>query len=155
MDFSKKNMRNRIKSWDGRSISRSGIVLLVKFVSQSLPVYAMIVFLLSLDITREIEKCLTKFWWKTAKTQMTNKSTLCWMAWNRMARHISIGGLGFKNFREYNISMLGKQYWQFIINPNSLVSRFYKARYFTGTDFINSTLGYNFWDTTWVSFGAV
>lgn len=39
--------------------------------------------------------------------------------------------------------MLGKQGWRFIVNPNSLVSRLYKAKYFANTDFINSKLGYS------------
>lgn len=39
--------------------------------------------------------------------------------------------------------MLGKQGWRFLINPNSLASKLYKARYFADTDFIHSKLGYN------------
>ncbi|XP_074356169.1 putative mitochondrial protein AtMg00310 [Apium graveolens] len=65
------------------------------------------------------------------------------MSWDRMAKHKSVGGLGFQNFRDYNIAMLGKQSWRFIVNPNSLVSRLYRAKYFASTDFINSKLGHS------------
>lgn len=59
------------------------------------------------------------------------------------ARHKHSGGLGFKNFRDYNIAMLGRQGWRLIVNPNSLVSQLYKARYYADTDFLHSKLGNN------------
>lgn len=64
-----------------------------------------------------------------------------------MAKHKIAGGLGFKNFRDYNIMMLSKQGWSFIVNPNSLVSRLYKPDYIRqntlSADFIHSALGDN------------
>lgn len=63
------------------------------------------------------------------------------MSWDRMAKHKTAGGMGFRNFRDFNIAMLGKQGWRFIINPSSLVSRLYKAKYFADTDFIHAKIG--------------
>lgn len=60
-----------------------------------------------------------------------------------MARHKSSGGLGFKNFRDFNIAMLGKQAWRFLCNPTSLVTRIYRARYFGDTDFLHAKMGNN------------
>lgn len=39
--------------------------------------------------------------------------------------------------------MLGKQGWRLISNPESLVARVYKARYFADSDFLHSSLGNN------------
>lgn len=136
--YMKEKVSTRIISWDGKYISRAGKELLVKSVAQALPSYAMSVFLLPLEITRDIERSLSKFWWNTTQT---HNSQLGWMSWEHMAKHNNAGGLGFRNFRDFNIAMLGKQGWRFIVNPNSLVSRLYKAKYFAATDFIHSTLG--------------
>lgn len=65
------------------------------------------------------------------------------MSWDRMSKHKTRGGLGFRNFRDFNIAMLGKQGWRFIVYPNSLASTVYKAKYFPETDFMNSSLGHN------------
>lgn len=66
-----------------------------------------------------------------------------WMSWERMAKNKATGGLGFRNFRDFNIAMLGKQGWRFIIYPDSLVSKLYKAKYYAKVDFLQSTLGQN------------
>jgi len=40
------------------------------------------------------------------------------------------GGMSFKDLTAFNLDMLGKQGWKFQTEPNSLVSRIFKARYF-------------------------
>lgn len=40
------------------------------------------------------------------------------------------GGLTFRNLYGYNIALVAKHVWNFIHFPNSLVSRFFKAKYF-------------------------
>lgn len=48
----------------------------------------------------------------------------------RLCKHKSTGGLGFRNFRDFNLALLAKQGWRFLTKPNSLVSKVYKSRYF-------------------------
>lgn len=58
------------------------------------------------------------------------------MSWNRLSRHKTAGGMGFRDFRDFNLALLGKQGWRFLSNPESLVIRVYKARYFPKTNFL-------------------
>ncbi|XP_074369771.1 uncharacterized protein LOC141711268 [Apium graveolens] len=60
-----------------------------------------------------------------------------------MSKHKTAGGLGFRNFRDFNLAMLGKQGLRFITNTESLVSKIYKAKFFAGGDFLTSSLGHN------------
>ncbi|CAN0918167.1 hypothetical protein LINGRAHAP2_LOCUS30711 [Linum grandiflorum] len=39
--------------------------------------------------------------------------------------------------------MLGKQGWQLLTDPNALVTRIYKAKYFPEVDFLSTALGSN------------
>ncbi|KAL8136154.1 hypothetical protein AgCh_010667 [Apium graveolens] len=74
-------------------------------VAQTLPSFAMNVFLLPLELTREIEKYMAKFFWSTSPK---NGSKINWMSWDRMAKHKHSGGLVFRNLHDFNLAMLGK-----------------------------------------------
>ena len=39
-------------------------------------------------------------------------------------------GLGFRNIWDFNLAMLEKEGWKLLTNPNSLVARLLKAKYF-------------------------
>jgi len=51
--------------------------------------------------------------------------------------------MGFKDFTAFNLAMLGKQGWKLHTEPDSLVSRIFKARYFPSTSYLTSNLGHS------------
>lgn len=55
------------------------------------------------------------------------------IGWDKLCTPKSKGGLGFKRFIDFNQAMLAKQYWKIQSNPNSLLARTYKAKYFPRT----------------------
>lgn len=65
------------------------------------------------------------------------------MSWDRMSKHKSVGGLGFRNLHDFNLALLGKQGWRFVTRPQSLASKIYKARYFPDEHFFEAKLGGN------------
>uniref|UniRef100_A0A803PMN5 RNase H type-1 domain-containing protein n=1 Tax=Cannabis sativa TaxID=3483 RepID=A0A803PMN5_CANSA len=96
LGYLRDKVRNRLKTWEGRFLSKGGKEVLIKSVVQALPSYAMNVFLLPLEISRDIEQLITKFWWRSSKDD--NKG-IHWMAWDRLCKHKKGGGMGFRNFR--------------------------------------------------------
>ena len=52
-------------------------------------------------------------------------------------------GIGFRSLRDFNLGMLGKQGWKVITNPDSLIARVFKARYFQDKDYLTTQLGHN------------
>ncbi|XP_060964543.1 uncharacterized protein LOC115704339 [Cannabis sativa] len=59
------------------------------------------------------------------------------------AMHKHKGGLGFKDLRQYNIALLGKQAWRLLVHDSTLVSKVFKARYFPNGSFLSASLGNN------------
>lgn len=53
------------------------------------------------------------------------------------------GGMGFKDLSAFNLAMLGKQGWNFLTEPESLVTRIFKARYFPSHTYLTTQLGHN------------
>ncbi|XP_058741168.1 uncharacterized protein LOC131613523 [Vicia villosa] len=75
-----------------------------------------------------------------------------WLAWDKLACPKRDGGLGFRDFWAFNLAMVAKQGWKLLSDPVSLVSRFFKARYFPNSSFLNANLGSNpsfMWRSLW------
>lgn len=51
--------------------------------------------------------------------------------------------MGFKILRDFNLAMLAKQAWRFLIYPNSLVSKCYKAKYYPNSEVLQANIGNN------------
>ncbi|GAU51576.1 hypothetical protein TSUD_414250 [Trifolium subterraneum] len=74
------------------------------------------------------------------------------MTWERLACPKAYGGLGFRNFEAFNKAMVAKQFWNIVQNPNSLVAKLIKARYFPRSSLFEAPLGYNpsfAWRSMW------
>ncbi|WOG95609.1 hypothetical protein DCAR_0414934 [Daucus carota subsp. sativus] len=64
LGFLKDRMNNKVQSWKESWISQAGKAILIKNVAQAVPNYAMSTFLLPLEITRDFERSLSKYWWE-------------------------------------------------------------------------------------------
>ncbi|KAM6600853.1 hypothetical protein CsatA_020462 [Cannabis sativa] len=140
LGFLKDKMQKRIQSWEGRLLSKAGKEVLIKTVAQSLPTYAMSVFLLPVETCNKLEGMMSKYWWSSGSNQNRGVS---WVSWRKLCRHKHHGGLGFRDLRDFNLAMLGKQAWRLVTNAHSLVSRVYKARYYPQGSFLSASLGPN------------
>ncbi|CAA0807004.1 Ribonuclease H-like superfamily protein [Striga hermonthica] len=58
------------------------------------------------------------------------KRGIHWVAWNKVTVPKSSGGLGFKDVKVFNDSLILKQLWKLLTKPNSLMIRVLKKRYF-------------------------
>ena len=54
------------------------------------------------------------------------------MGWQKLTQVEGRGGLGFRDLQEFNKAMLAKQLWRVITNPNLMVSKVLRGRYFKG-----------------------
>ena len=102
------------------------------------------------SVIDDIEKMINAFWWGGR----SNNRGIKWMAWERVACPKEFGGMGFRNFKAFNLAMVAKQGWSFLSKPESLVARVFKSRYFPRSSFLGAKLGYNpsfAWRSIWNS----
>ena len=62
------------------------------------------------------------------------------------------GGLGLRDLRLFNLALIGKQGWNLLTKPHTLVARVFKEKYFASRDYLSSNLGYNpsfVWKSIW------
>lgn len=136
--YLKEKMQARIQGWDKKWLSKGGKEILLKTIAQALPNYSMSVFLLPVETCRDLEQMMCKYWWKTGNNR---DKSIHWASWRNMCRMKSAGGLGFRNLREFNMALIGKQGWRLLIHPEKLVSKVYKARYFPNDSFLDAKIG--------------
>lgn len=53
-----------------------------------------------------MEEMMWKFRWKTSQKKDTS---IHWMSWERTSTPKTKGGMGFRNLRDFDIALLGKQ----------------------------------------------
>ncbi|XVF49555.1 hypothetical protein PTKIN_Ptkin04bG0022200 [Pterospermum kingtungense] len=81
-------------------------------------------------------------------------SGINWLYWDKLCVNKNNSGLRFRNLQGSNLAMLGKQGWRLATNPDTLIGRIFKARYYPRGDFLNAQLGQNpsfTWRSIWSS----
>jgi hypothetical protein len=53
-----------------------------------------------------------------------------WFTWWKLCIPKKKGGLGFRDLHNFNLSMLAKQCWRLIQNPDSLCAQVLRAKYY-------------------------
>ncbi|XP_031114462.1 uncharacterized protein LOC116018116 [Ipomoea triloba] len=140
LGFIKDKVVGRNKSWIHKFLSRAGHEILLKNVIQAIPTFAMSVFLLPIELCKDIEKVMNSFWWGCEGDRVRG---IRWKSWEILCVPKQFGGMRFGRIREFNIAMLGKQVWRLINQLSSLLARTYKAKYYANNNFFEAHLGSN------------
>lgn len=89
------------------------------------------------------------FWWGSSE----RGRKFHWKAWKHLQERKANGCTSFRNLTRFNKALLAKQVWRMIENPNSLVSRIFKAHYFKHVDIMDAPIGSNpsyiCWSLSW------
>ncbi|XP_071724798.1 uncharacterized mitochondrial protein AtMg00310-like [Rutidosis leptorrhynchoides] len=99
--------------------------------------FAMILFKLPKEFCESLEMYCAKFFWGTKE----GHRKMHWASWKRLSAKKKDGGLGFQSLEAYNLALIAKQGWRVITNPESLVARLLKDKYFKSSYFLRAELG--------------
>lgn len=133
--FIKDKVWKKVQGWRAKSISQAGKTVLIKNGTQSIPSYCMSCFLIPKTLCQEIERILKKFWWSSNKRH--NKG-MSWLSWSELSVSKQRGGVGFRSLYGFDIALIGKQCWKLMQEPQSLVARMFKARYYPDSHFLQA-----------------
>ncbi|CAL8996957.1 unnamed protein product [Prunus brigantina] len=132
----KERLWKKLQTWKGKLLSGAGKEILVKVVAQAITIYTMSYFLLPKYVCEDLNKLVAQFWWNSS----TENKKIHWMAWDRLCAPKEEGGLGFRNLHTFNLALLAKQGWRLLQNPDSLITRVLKAKYFPNHSFLETAV---------------
>ncbi|XP_019097530.1 PREDICTED: uncharacterized protein LOC109131272 [Camelina sativa] len=120
-------VRDRLNDWvngcTAKFLSKGGKEVLLKSVALALPTHVMSCFKLSQVLTTKLTSAISNFWWSSDGKDWG----LHWVAWDKMCRDKSEGGLGFWDLETFNDALLAKQYWRLIQFLNSLFAQVFRG----------------------------
>ncbi|GKV08912.1 hypothetical protein SLEP1_g20481 [Rubroshorea leprosula] len=132
----KSKVWHKVGEWREQPLSRAGREVLIKSVLQALPTYVMSLFLLPQSLCTDLERIMNRYWWGGGM----DEHKIHWLEWKKLATSKRDGSLGFRSLHEFNLAMLCKQSWRLLVNPDSLVGRLMKAKYFPRSDLFHAEL---------------
>ena len=120
---------------------------MIRTVALALPTYNMGVFLIPPLVLEELQKMLNFFWWGS---RHEGHRVIHWQRCERLCVRKEEGGLEFCDLRMFNLALLGKQGWNLLTKPHTLVARVFNGKYFLrGTTFLP------IWGLILVLFGTI
>jgi hypothetical protein len=128
----------KLKGWKEKNLSFAGRGILIKAVAQAIPTYLMSSFLIPKGLCQQIEGMISRFWWGSN----VDKRKIHWVNWKKTCRKKEQGGMGFRDISSFNQALLAKQGWRIMTEPESLLAKVFKAKYFPTSNFLQAKTGH-------------
>ncbi|KAJ0436408.1 putative RNA-directed DNA polymerase [Helianthus annuus] len=106
----------RLSLWKASTLSLGGRVTLIRSVLESLPTYFLSLYLAPVKVIRDLESIIRKFLWGGS----SEIHKINWVAWERVASPVKLGGLGLQKLKDVNVALLSKWVWRFKNDQGSL-----------------------------------
>jgi hypothetical protein len=129
----------RLQGWKEKFLSQAGREVLIKVVIQAIPTYAMSVFSFLASLCVDICSMANRFWWG----QREGSRKIHWLSKEKLIMSKAKGGIGFPDLHLFNKALLARQGWRLMQNPQSMVARLLKAKYFPHKDFLDASIPTN------------
>ena len=105
-----------LAGWAARLLSPAGRLVLIDAVLDALPTYAMAALLLPHAVVRALDGLRRAFLWNVAERA---SGAQCLVAWERVCRAKSEGGLGIRDLATQNLCLLLKMLHRLHTTPGS------------------------------------
>lgn len=119
-------IRRSLLSWHYMSLSFGGRLVLLNLVLRNNPIFYLSFMKLPIMVWKEVVDLRKDFLWG-AGTLVVKK--IPWVRWSDICKPKSGGGLGVRDLRVVNISLLGKWRWRHLTSGNSFWRQFLVSKY--------------------------
>jgi hypothetical protein len=128
---------DRLKTWKGRLLCRSGRLTLIKMTLSTIPIYTSISLGLPPCMHKALNKIMTAFLWMG--TNMV-KGGKCLVAWKCIQRLLHLGGLGVLDLSLFGTALRTRWLWLQRMDPTRPWASMNVVEYKQTTTFFNASV---------------
>ncbi|GAU47706.1 hypothetical protein TSUD_177110 [Trifolium subterraneum] len=121
-----KTIKNRLFSWRNRYVSLGGRVILINSVLASIPVFYLSFLKMPVKVRMSIVRMQKNFLWGGTSS---DKNKIAWVSWKDVCRPKGEGGLGVRDLKWFNLSLMAKWWWRLLMEEGPLWRNVLDAKY--------------------------
>jgi hypothetical protein len=111
--------------WANKFISLGGRITLLNSVLNAIPIFYLSYLKILISVWKKIRRLQREFLWGGRG----GRKKLCWVKWDAVCQPKRWGGLGVKDIRAVNISLLAKWRWRLLNDDKALWKEVIRSKY--------------------------
>jgi hypothetical protein len=119
------SLRKRLGGWSNRFVSLGDQIILLNSVLNAIPIF----YLSFLKIPIHVWKIIKRIQWEFLWGVRGGEKRTNWVKWDVVCQPKCKGGLGVRDIRTVNISLLSKWRWRLLHSDNSLWKEVIRGKY--------------------------
>jgi hypothetical protein len=104
------HLRNRLLTWRNKYISLGGRIVLINAVLNAIPIFSLSFLKMPMSVWKKVVKIQRQFLWGGVR----GGNKISWVKWAVVCKEKSQGGLGVRDVRLVNLSLLSKWRWRLL-----------------------------------------
>jgi len=110
------HVTKRLSSWENKFFSFGCRIVLLKFMINAIPIFYISFLRMPVKVWRRLVRIQREFLWGG----VGDAKKICWVRWNKVCQPKNSRGLGIRDIRLVNLSLLAKWRWRLIQGGCSL-----------------------------------
>jgi hypothetical protein len=155
-------LRQRLGGWGNKYVSLGGRIILLNAVLNAIPIFYLSFLKIPMLVWKKVCRIQREFLWGCKG----GRARISWVKWDTVCKPKKLGGLGVRDIRAVNISLLAKWRWRLLGDDNAMWKDVLKSKYGVNvTGIVKPWFSSVWWkdicsigtniDTNWFSEGAV
>ncbi|RHN63454.1 putative reverse transcriptase zinc-binding domain-containing protein [Medicago truncatula] len=138
-------LRNRLNSWGFKYVSLGGRITLLNSVLNAIPIFYLSFMKIPTKVVKKVTRIQRDFLWGG----VGGGRKICWVKWKTICQPKSKGGLGVRDVKMVNLSLMAKWKWRMLQDELPLWKTVLREKYGENTSMIFSEEG-----TRWPRFAS-
>ncbi|CAJ2647958.1 unnamed protein product [Trifolium pratense] len=118
-------LRQRLGVWGNKYVSLGGRIVLLNAVLNAIPIFYLSFIKIPVLVWKKVRRIQREFLWGSKG----GRNRISWVKWDTVCKPKKLGGLGVRDIRAVNISLLAKWRWRLLEDDNAMWKEVLKSKY--------------------------